>query len=71
MLPTSALQISNVPGADGLHAIQTGGGGGGTIVQYATQTPDGQFFVPGKLLSICLKRKKILFFSIIHFSSHK
>lgn len=25
-----------------------GGGAGGTIVQYATQNQDGQFFVPGK-----------------------
>lgn len=47
VLPTSALQIANVQGADGLHAIQTGGSGG-TIVQYAAQNPDGQFFVPGK-----------------------
>lgn len=45
VLPTSALQIANVQGADGLHTIQTGGSGG-TIVQYAAQNPDGQFFVP-------------------------
>lgn len=44
VLPTSALQIAGVQGADmqSLH-----GGGGGTIVQYATQNQDGQFFVPG------------------------
>lgn len=41
VLPTSALQLSQ--GGDGLHS-----GGGGTIVQYATQSQDGQFFVPGK-----------------------
>lgn len=48
VLPTSAgLQISGVQGGDGL--IQTGGGGG-TIVQYATQNQDGQFFVPGEFV---------------------
>lgn len=47
VLPTSALQIANVQGADGLHTIQTSGSGG-TIVQYAAQNPDGQFFVPGE-----------------------
>lgn len=41
---SSALQIAGVPGNDGL--IQTSGAGG-TIVQYATQNQDGQFFVPG------------------------
>lgn len=41
VLPTSALQLSQ--GGDGLHS-----GGSGTIVQYATQSQDGQFFVPGK-----------------------
>lgn len=47
VLPQSALQIASVQGADGLHSIQTSGGGG-TIVQYATQNQDGQFFVPGE-----------------------
>ncbi|XP_031629303.1 cyclic AMP response element-binding protein B isoform X2 [Contarinia nasturtii] len=47
VLPTSALQIASVQGADGLHAIQTSGSGG-TIVQYAAQNPDGQFFVPAE-----------------------
>lgn len=47
VLPPSALQIANVQGGDGIHAIQTSGGGG-TIVQYAAQSQDGQFFVPGK-----------------------
>ncbi|XP_055303580.1 cyclic AMP response element-binding protein B isoform X3 [Sitodiplosis mosellana] len=47
VLPTSALQIAGVQSADGLHAIQTGGSGG-TIVQYAAQNPDGQFFVPAE-----------------------
>lgn len=44
VLPTTALQIANVQGADGLHAIQSGNVG---IVQYATQGQDGQFYVPG------------------------
>lgn len=35
-------------GGDGLHS-----GGGGTIVQYATQSQDGQFFVPGKCMRVC------------------
>lgn len=48
VLPTSALQIANVQGGDGLHTIQTSGSGP-TIVQYAAQNPDGQFFVPGQL----------------------
>lgn len=53
VLPTSALQIASVQGGDGLHAIQSGGGG--TIVQYATQNQDGQFFVPGELLNLSMK----------------
>lgn len=44
VLPASTALIGGVPGNDGL--IQTSGAGG-TIVQYATQTQDGQFFVPG------------------------
>lgn len=43
VLPTSALQLSQ--GGDGLHS-----GGGGSIVQYATQSQDGQFFVPGECI---------------------
>ena len=36
-------------GSDGMHAIQTSGSGS-TIVQYTTQSQDGQqFFVPGKI----------------------
>lgn len=46
VLPNSALSIASVQGGDGIHAIQSGGGG--TIVQYAAQNQDGQFFVPGK-----------------------
>lgn len=46
VLPTSGLSIASVQGGDGIHALQSGGGG--TIVQYAAQNQDGQFFVPGK-----------------------
>lgn len=44
VLPTTALQIANVQGADGLQAIHSSNVG---IVQYATQGQDGQFYVPG------------------------
>ncbi|XP_037028623.1 cyclic AMP response element-binding protein B isoform X4 [Bradysia coprophila] len=45
VLPAATLQITNVQGSDGLHAIQTSGSG--TIVQYTTSSQDGQqFFVP-------------------------
>ncbi len=48
VLPAATLQITNVQGSDGLHAIQTSGSGG-TIVQYTTSSQDGQqFFVPGE-----------------------
>lgn len=46
MLPSSALQLANVQ--SGQDMIHGGGASGGTIVQYATQGQDGQFFVPGK-----------------------
>ncbi|KAI1290012.1 cAMP-responsive element modulator [Halotydeus destructor] len=53
VLPTSALQLAQ-GSQDGLQGIQTltmtnasgTGGATGSIVQYATQGPDGQFFVP-------------------------
>lgn len=57
MLPTTALQISNVQGADGLHTIQSNTG----IVQYATQGQDGQFYVPGMYLFIWKVQLAILF----------
>lgn len=44
VLPASTALQMGVQGNDGL--IQTSGAGG-TIVQYATQNQDGQFFVPG------------------------
>lgn len=37
-----------------MHA--SGGAGGGTIVQYATQNQDGQFFVPGKQTNFSLSQ---------------
>ncbi|XP_037028621.1 cyclic AMP response element-binding protein B isoform X3 [Bradysia coprophila] len=47
VLPAATLQITNVQGSDGLHAIQTSGSG--TIVQYTTSSQDGQqFFVPAE-----------------------
>lgn len=51
VLPSSALQMG-VQGGDMQSMHGSGGGGaGGTIVQYATQNQDGQFFVPGKKLN--------------------